>query len=217
MHMPSIEYAWRGEVSLAYQVLGTGPIDLVYLQGYLSNVEINWEHPHLARFLRELASNTRLIVTDRRGLGLSERFTPADTPATEVLMDDVAAVIAAAGSQRPVLFATGDCGPVAMHFAASHPEQVGGLILYGTHPTVRKTEDTPWGLTERESVEEAEWLRDRFTSGEWMVRTNPSVASRKGDVEWGARYERLSLTPGAVYTESLRFSETDVRGVLTAI
>lgn len=217
MQMPPIEYAWRGDVSLAYQVLGSGPIDLIYLQGYLSNVEINWENPRLARFLRELATHTRLIVTDRRGLGLSERFTPADTPPTEVLMDDVAAVIAAAGSVRPVLFATGDCGPMAMHFAASHPEEISGLILYGTHPTIRKTEDTPWGLTDSEAIEEAEWVRDQFTSGQWMVRTNPSVASQERDVEWGARYERLSLTPGAVYTESIRFSETDVRSVLPTI
>ena len=215
--MPPIEYAWRGEVSLAYQVLGDGPIDLIYLQGYLSNVEINWENPRLARFLRELGAHTRLIITDRRGLGLSERFTPADTPATEVLMDDVAAVIAATGSVRPVIFATGDCGPVAMHFAASHPEQISGLILHGSHATVRKTEDTPWGQTDSEVIQQAEWVRDRFTTGEWMANANPSIISHPGDTEWAARYERLSLTPGAVYTESLRFSETDVRSVLPAI
>lgn len=217
MTTPDIRYAWRDEVSLAYQELGNGPLDLLYLQGYLSNVEVNWENPGLARFLRELALISRLIVTDRRGLGLSERFTPADTPATEVLMEDVTAVLEAAQSKRAVLFATGDCGPVAMLFAATYPDRVAGLILYGTHPTVRLTEDTPWGQTAQDAQRDAQWVRRQLGSGKWMVRTNPSLSDLPNAVAWAARYERLSLTPGAVYSESLRFSETDVRSVLPVI
>ena len=81
--VPRTRYAWNGDIALAYHVLGEGPIDLVYLQGYVSNVDLNWEHPALSRFLRELARLGRLIITDRRGLGCSERFTPADTPPIE--------------------------------------------------------------------------------------------------------------------------------------
>jgi pimeloyl-ACP methyl ester carboxylesterase len=102
-------YAWNGDNSLAYQVVGDGPVDLVYLQGYLSNVELNWEHPAFARFARELGRFSRLIVTDRHGLGCSERFTPADIPPIEALVDDLLAVLDAAGSERPAIFATGDC------------------------------------------------------------------------------------------------------------
>jgi pimeloyl-ACP methyl ester carboxylesterase len=113
-------YAWNGEISLAYQAFGDGPPDLLYLQGYLSNVELNWEQPAFARFLRELARMGRVVVTDRRGLGCSERFTPADTPPIENLLGDVSAVGDAAGFERPALFATGDCGPLA----ASSPRRV---------------------------------------------------------------------------------------------
>lgn len=217
MEMPTIRYAWRGDVSLAYQVLGDGPVDLVYMQGFLSNVELNWENPALARFLRELAASTRLIVTDRRGLGLSERFTPADTPPTEVLMDDVKAVLEAAGSDRPVIMATGDCGWIAMLYAATYPERVSALILYGTSASWRHTDETPWGQTDEEIRVESEWVRDHLGTGRWMEKANPSLASHHRELSWGARYERLSLTPGAVYSESLRFAQADVRSVLPLI
>jgi hypothetical protein len=113
MERPETHYAWNGEISLAYQAVGSGSVDLVYLQGGMSNIELNWEHPACARFLRELSLVARLIVTDRRGMGCSERFTPADTPPIETLVDDVVAVLDAVGVERAVLFATGDCGFIA--------------------------------------------------------------------------------------------------------
>jgi pimeloyl-ACP methyl ester carboxylesterase len=92
MDRPDTHFAWNGDVSLAYQVCGAGPTDLVYLQGYCSNVDVNWESPSLSRFLRGLASHARLIVTDRRGWGCSERFTPGYVPDVDTLTDDVLAV-----------------------------------------------------------------------------------------------------------------------------
>jgi pimeloyl-ACP methyl ester carboxylesterase len=89
MDRPETRFAWNGDVSLAYQVCGDGSTDLVYLQGYCSNVDVNWESPSLSRFLRGLASYTRLIVTDRRGWGCSERFTPGSVPDVDTLTDDV--------------------------------------------------------------------------------------------------------------------------------
>src|SRR4029450_12377120 len=94
-----VQYAWNHEVALAYQVVGQGPVDLLYMQSSISNVEVNWEHPMLAGFLRELAGIGRLIVADRRGLGCSERFTPGDTPPIETLMYDVLAVLDEAASE----------------------------------------------------------------------------------------------------------------------
>src|SRR4029453_4778124 len=144
---PATRYAWNGDNALAYQVVGEGPDDLIYLQGVLSNVVLNWEHPACARFLRQLSGFTRLIVTDRRGLGCSERFTPADIPPIETLVDDLHAVLDAANSERAALFATSDCGFIAMPFAASYPDRVAALILYDADPTWRKTDETPWGAT----------------------------------------------------------------------
>jgi pimeloyl-ACP methyl ester carboxylesterase len=126
-----MRYAWNGEISLAYQVLEGPEPSLIYLQGYLSNVELNADHPPFARFLRELAQVARVVVTDRRGLGCSERFTPADTPALEDLLGDVTAVLDAAGCERSIVFATGDCGPLACLFAATYPDRVSGLVLWG--------------------------------------------------------------------------------------
>lgn len=217
MEPPEIRYAWNGEISLAYQVLGDGPSELVYLQGLLSNVELNWENPSLARFLRELSRVSRVVATDRRGLGCSERFTPTDTAPIEVLMDDLAAVLAASGCERPVVFATGDCGYIASLFASTYPERLTALILYGTSATPRRTEETPWARTEELMEEQNRAIRDAWGTGAWMQAMNPSLADREPDIHWGSRYERLSLTPGAVYAEGRRFLRTDIRGVVPSI
>jgi len=103
---PETRFAWNGDVSLAYQVCGDGPTDLVYLQGYCSNVDVNWESPSLSRFLRGLASHARLIVSDRRGWGCSERFTQGDVPDVDILTDDVLAVLKAVRSERATIMAT---------------------------------------------------------------------------------------------------------------
>jgi class 3 adenylate cyclase len=210
-------YAWNGEISLAYQSFGDGPPDLVYLQGYLSNVELNWEQPAFARFLRELARMTHVVVTDRRGLGCSERFTPADTPPIENLLGDISAVSDAAGCERPVLFATGDCGPLACLFAATYPDRLSALVLYGTAATWKETADTPWGQSAEQHEAEARRIAAALGDGSWTRDHAPSVVTGEGGLAWAKRYERLSLTPGSVYWEAMRFAETDVRGVLSSI
>jgi class 3 adenylate cyclase len=212
---PETRYAWNGDNSLAYQVVGDGPVDLVYFQGYLSNVELNWEHPAFGRFLRELARVSRLIVTDRRGLGCSERFTPADIPPIEALVDDLLAVLDAAGSEHPAIFATGDCGFIAMPFAATHPDRTGALILHETASTWRKSDETPWGWTEEELEEGAR--ADCRQDGSWSTRTNPSLTADENGLRWCITYERVSLAPGGCLADGWRFDRTDVRGVLPAI
>ncbi len=136
MDRPETRFAWNGEVSLAYQVCGGGPTDLVYLQGYCSNVDMNWESPYLSRFLRGLASHARLIVTDRRGWGCSERFTPGHVPDVDTLTDDILAVLKAARSERASIMATYDSAIVASLFAGLHTgeverigEKIGGLAV----------------------------------------------------------------------------------------
>jgi class 3 adenylate cyclase len=213
---PLTQYAWNGDVSLAYQVMGDSPVDLVYMQGFLSNVELNWEHTAFAAFLRELSRFSRVIVTDRRGLGCSERFTPADTPPIETLADDVLAVLDATESERPVLLATGDCGFIATLVAATYPERPWALILYGASPTWRKTEETPWQRTEEE-LEESLRSDCQELSGSWTRRANPSLIASERELEWAVRYERVSLTPGGCFADGRRFANTDVRGVLPSI
>src|SRR5919201_1289233 len=123
MDRPETRFAWNGDFSLAYHVCGDGPGDLVYLQGYCSNVDMNWESPSLCRFLRGLTRHARLIVTDRRGWGCSERFTPGYVPDVDTLTDDVLAVLKAARSERATIIASYDSAIVASLFAATYPER----------------------------------------------------------------------------------------------
>jgi class 3 adenylate cyclase/pimeloyl-ACP methyl ester carboxylesterase len=212
-----VRYAWNGEIALAYEVVGDGSLDLLYMQGDISNIEVSWEHPGLARFLRELARLSRLIVSERRGLGCSERFTPADTPPIETLMDDILAVLDATGSERPVLFATGNCGFFACPFAATHPDRLAGLVLFNSPPTWKRTSETPWARTEEQLEESFRWTQSNLGNGSWSRRANPSIAGDERELRWFARYERLAMAPGALYSEARRFAETDLRGVLPSI
>jgi len=216
MERPDIRYAWNGDSSLAYQVVGDGPVDLIYLQGFLSNVILNWEHPGLARLLRRLSEFTRLVVTDRRGLGCSERFTPADIPPIETLVDDLRAVLDTAECERPALFATGDCGFIAMPFAATYPDRVAALILFDADATVRKSEEIPWGATDEEIHEGIE-RTCRGPWEDWWQRHNPSLAADERDLAWCLKYAHLSITPGGCLADGWRFGETDVRGILPTI
>src|SRR5215470_9467644 len=129
MERPETRYAWNGDVALAYQVVGAGSVDLVYLEGYASHVDMNWESPRYAAFLRGLAEHARLIVTDRRGYGCSDRYAPPKVPEIDTTTDDLLAVLDAAGSNRAVVFATNFSGYLGAHFAASHPNRTIGLVL----------------------------------------------------------------------------------------
>ncbi|HEY7197573.1 MAG TPA: adenylate/guanylate cyclase domain-containing protein [Gaiellaceae bacterium] len=215
MERPETRYAWNGDDSLAYQVVGEGPVDLVYLQGQVSNVVFNWEHPAFARFARSLAGVARLIVTDRRGLGCSERFTPRDVPPIETLVDDLRAVLDDAGSERAAIFATGDCGFIAIPFAATYPERVAALILHEASATWRRSEEIPWGYTDEELDEET--ILDCAQDGSWSAKKNPTVAADDGGRAWFTRYEQLSISPGGCRADGWRFGSTDVRGVLSSI
>jgi class 3 adenylate cyclase/pimeloyl-ACP methyl ester carboxylesterase len=209
-----VRYAWNHEIALAYQVVGDGPFDLLYMQSSISNVEVNWENPALANFFRELAGRGRLIVADRRGLGCSERFTPGDTPPIETLMDDVLAVLDDIGSARPVLIATGECSLFACPLAATHPDRLAALILINSTPAWRRSAETSWGRTEAQMEDSFRWCQTNWGTGAWFRRANPSV---DGELEWFGRYERLAQSPGALYAEARRFADTDVRAVLPSI
>jgi class 3 adenylate cyclase len=210
------QYAWNGDDSLAYQVVGDGPVDLVYLQGYLSNVVLNWENPRCARFLRELSRFSRLIVTDRRGLGCSDRFTASDIPPIETLVDDLRAVLDATGSERAVLFATGDCGFIAIPFAATYPDRVAALILYEASPTWRKSDEISWGRTDEE-IDEGLRRSCCRPYVEWWRRHNPSVTVDDRGLAWCIKYSHVSITPGSCLADGWRFRQTDLRGILTTI
>src|SRR3954466_11979207 len=144
---PETQYAKSGDVHIAYQVVGDGPIDLVYVPGWISHVEYLWELPATARALQRLASFSRLILFDKRGTGLSDRVPEAALPTLEQRMDDVRAVMDAVGSERAALFGASEGGPMCMLFAATYPERTAALILYGSFPVRTWSPEYPWAVT----------------------------------------------------------------------
>ena len=137
-------YADSDGVSIAYQVHGEGPLDLVFVPGFVSHVELFWEEPTRRGFLRRLASFARLIVFDKRGQGLSDR--PGGPPTLEESMDDLGAVMEAAGCERPAIFGISEGGPMSALFAATYPDRVSSLVLYGTYARILEAPDFPSGV-----------------------------------------------------------------------
>ena len=216
MERPETKYAWNGEVALAYQVFGDGPVDLVYLQGGAgSHVDLNWESPYLARFLRGLGQLARVIVTDRRGWGCSDRFSPGDVAPLEVQVDDLVAVMDAAGSERAVIFSSYETGLPAMLFAATSPERTAGLVLCDPFATYSATEDTPWTYSEEQWEEVCEKIRAGWGTPEWSV--DEGFSDERERLEWFVPFTRATVAPGALVAEVRAFYRADVRAILPSI
>jgi class 3 adenylate cyclase len=203
-------YCKSGEVHIAFQVFGTGAVDLVFVPGFISNVEVYWEDPSHARFLQRLASFSRVITFDKRGTGLSDRV--SSMPTMEQRMDDVRAVLDAAGSQSAVIFGVSEGGSLAALFAATHPDRCRGLALYGAFAHFRD-----WFPTEQKLAGFFEYVETQWGTGANLATFAPS---RRDDVafkSWWARRERFGASPSAVVSLMKMNSEIDVTPILPAI
>jgi class 3 adenylate cyclase len=208
--LPETRYAKSGEVHIAYQVIGNGPIDLVFVPGFISHVDHVWEEPRWAGFLERLASFSRLICFDKRGTGVSDRVSAI--PTLEERMDDVRAVMDAVGSERAALFGISEGGPMSLLFAATYPERTVALMLFGSYalfPTAVMSSEKLAGFLIQ--VEES------WGTGKLMPDFAPSLADDVAFRNWWARFERLGASPSAVKTLMRMNSEIDIRGVLPAI
>ena len=148
--VPGTHYAQSDGLSIAYQVIGDGPVDIVLVPGWISNIEVFWEEPIVARFLQELASFSRLILFDKRGTGLSDRLVEVAT--LEQRMDDVRAVMDAVGSKCAALMGYSEGGPLCALFSATYPERTSALIMINSYARMTRTKDYPWGPTEGELI-----------------------------------------------------------------
>ncbi len=212
---PTTRYALSGNVHIAYQVLGDGPIDLVYVPGWITHLEYGWQQPRVARFFRRLAAFSRLILFDKRGTGLSDRV--PEYPTLQDRMDDVRTVMQAVGSVRAAIFGMSEGGQMAMLFAATYPERAQALALYGTFAKRVWAPDYPWAPTPEAR---RRWM-DLLMAG-WGGKTDldtlaPSVASDPAFIEWWGTYLRLGASPGAAQALARFNTQTDVREVLPAI
>jgi class 3 adenylate cyclase len=215
---PRTKYAKSGDVHIAYQVLGNGDRDLILVPGFISHVEHFWEDPGVARFLRRMASYSRLIFFDKRGTGLSDRVPDSELPSLEQRMDDVRAVMDDVGSDRAALFAPSDAGGMATLFAATYPERTTALILYGCFAASAKDPEYPWGQTPAELDQGLErWKRSWGDGAMYLELFAPSMVGDKRYEEWFAKLERLSVSPGAAITLRRMNAQIDIRNVLAAI
>jgi class 3 adenylate cyclase/dienelactone hydrolase len=214
---PETHYAKSGDVSIAYQVVGDGPFDLVYVPGAVSNVELTWEDPARAAFFGRLASFSQLILFDKRGTGLSDRVTGIAN--LETRMDDVRAVMDAAGTPRATVMGVSEGGPMSALFAATYPERTAALILYGSLPRHTWAPDFPWGQPLDEYLREAEaWARSWGTveaAREFFASQKPDAT--EDEIRWQASRQRLSASPGAIEMLERMNAEIDVRSVLPTI
>ena len=215
---PETRYATAPDgVNIAYQVVGEGP-DLVFVPGWISNVDLFWEVPACRRFFSRLASFARLIVFDKRGTGLSDPVT--EVPTLEQRIDDVRAVMDAAGSERAALFGISEGGPMSVLFAATHPDRVSALVLHGAMGRTTEAPDYPWASPAealRESA--AEFIAPYWgQQAEGMVELfAPSFAADPEAVEFTARMERSAASPAMVQQIFEMFLDIDVRAILPTI
>ena len=212
---PETRYADSGGVNIAYQVVGDGPRDIVFVLGWVSNIEVFWEEPALVRFLTRLASFSRVILFDKRGTGLSDRV--SDMPSLEVRMDDVRAVMDAAGSKQATLFGVSEGGPMCALFSATYPSRVSALIMQGGFPRRIRTPDFPWGPTAEERRAWREQMRREWGGDFGLAARAPSMVGDEQFARWWGRLLRMGASPAAVMALVAMNDEIDIRHVLPAI
>ncbi len=213
--VPQTHYAHSGDVSIAYQVLGQGPIDLVFVMGWVSHLDYFWQEPSFARFLRRLASFSRLILFDKRGTGLSDRV--SELPTLEQRMDDVRAVLEAVGSQRAALLGVSEGGPLCSLFATTYPDRTLALVMIGTYAKRLWAPDYPWAPTRAERERFFDEIRQHWGGPVGIEARAPSRADDSVFRDWWATYLRMGASPGAALTLTRMNAEIDIRHVLPAV
>src|SRR2546423_6299166 len=212
---PETKYARSGDVNIAYQVLGSGPFDLVYVPGWVTHIEYGWEEPTLARFYRRLASFSRLILFDKRGTGLSDQTT--GMPTLEQRMDDVRAVMEAVGSERAVVFGMSEGGNMAMLFAATSPEHTPAPVTSGVFAKRVWSPDYPWAPTPEQRQKFYDAIEHEWGGPIGVEDLAPSMAHDERFRQWWASYQRRSASPRAALALARMNTLIDVRHVLPAI
>jgi pimeloyl-ACP methyl ester carboxylesterase/DNA-binding CsgD family transcriptional regulator len=212
---PETRYAKSGRVSVAYQVVGDGGMDLVLVPGSVSHVEMAWEQPSLAHFLTRLASFSRLILFDKRGTGLSD---PVATPPTvEERMDDIRAVMDAAGSMHAAILGVSEGGTLSILFAHDHPERTDALILYGSWARRLVGPDYPWGLRADEVESFLGGMEDAWATGEWWNLDQRDPSDDEAHRRWWARYLRMAASPAMARAVIRMNTGMDLRGLLPEV
>jgi pimeloyl-ACP methyl ester carboxylesterase len=216
--MPTTRYARSGDLNIAFQVVGDGPVDLVYVPGWISNIEVMWEDPPLASLLRGLSTFARVVLFDKRGTGLSDRLAPGHIPMLEERVDDVRAVMDAIGSEHAVLLGHSEGGNMCSLFAAGHPNRTEALILVSSYAKRTWSEDYPWAPSRESRMEEIAIVERHFGDPrhipDWALG---SRAREEAFPDWIARYFRMGSSPSAAAQLLRMNTEIDTRSILPTI
>jgi pimeloyl-ACP methyl ester carboxylesterase len=215
--MPETRYARSGDVHIAYQSIGTGPPDLVFMHGWISHIEHMWEEPRMARFLDRLASFARLIVLDKRGTGLSDPVPLDRLPTLEERMDDLRAVMDAVGSEQAALMGTSEAGALSLLFAATYPSRTTALVLLNSYARLAHAPDYPHGIPSEQAQGLLQAIEEGWGKGVAFEALVASQADNAPMKSWWSRYQRLAASPGAAMTLLRSAFGTDARAVLPTI
>jgi class 3 adenylate cyclase len=216
--VPDTQYAVGPDgLHLAYQVVGDGPLDLVFVSEWSTHVEAQWEYPPLARFLDRLASFSRLILFDKRGVGLSDPLPLDNVPTLERGMEDLGTVMDTVGSQRAAVFATAGAGPMALLFSATHPDRTTALVLANSFARLAAAADYPCGVDRDAQERYLDLIEHGWGTGAAADVFTPSRAGDPAFRAWLGRYQRLAAGPGMGLRMQRRFYETDVRDILATV
>ena len=211
------KWAKSGDFHIAYQVVGTGSLDLVFMHGWISHIEHMWEEPRVARFLERLASFARLIVLDKRGTGLSDPVPLDRLPTLEERMDDLRAVLDAVGSERAALMGTSEAGALSLLFAATYPSRTTALILLNSYARLAYAPDYPQGIPAEQAQGLLLAIEEGWGKGVAFEALVASQADNAAMKKWWSRYQRLAASPGAAVALLKCAYATDARAVLPAI
>jgi pimeloyl-ACP methyl ester carboxylesterase len=212
---PRTRYALSGDAHIAYQVFGEGDLDLVFVPGFVSNIEHYWEMPRVPQLLERLGSFARVVIFDKRGTGLSDPV--AGPPPLEQRMDDMQAVMDAVGLERAALYGISEGGPASVLFAATYPERTSALVLYGSTPRFRTDSDISWGATDEQMEAFLADTSARWGEGALLSYFAPGSADDPGMEEVWGRFQRASASPAMATAVVAALFEIDVRDILATI
>ena len=219
MDVPDVHYARSGDVAIAYQVIGDGPVDLVFVRGSTGDLLSTWDQPLLVRHVLGLAAFARVIMLDKRGTGLSDRTIAL--PTLETRMDDLRAVMDDAGSERAVLWSAHEGSRLAVLFAATYPERTTGLVLFDPEPRGLRADDYPWAPSESEWRERLRQVKEGWGKREYLENLAGELAPTRADDpefrDWFVTHMRRSLSPGAAVAFLRMTAAADVSDVLATV
>src|SRR6266536_991220 len=218
MEIPDVHYVRSGDVAIAYQVVGAGPVDIVFVRGFAGDVLSTWDQPLLVRHVLDLAAFARVLLIDKRGQGLSDRL--REVPTLEMRMDDLRAVMDDVDSHRAVLWSAHEGARLAALFAATYPERTAGLVLFDPEAKGTRTDDYPWARSDEEWDRWLAEVREGWGSREFfevlITEWAPGVED-KAFSEWFVAHMRRSLSPGAALAFFRAMRHADASDVLSAV